>query len=269
MGNKPGDPVLDGQETILLKESTTPTPLAAHGQIYTKSDQRMYFQDGAGNEIEIVIAGVQFIDMFFTDNGTATPITTVDDPVALEGFAVSHATDFTVVASKNGDITDTANNGGILRITDVAHGLITGDIVTINGLATAAQNGITVITRIDDDNFDCDDISFVTIDETGTWEMGTYILTPTGGAGNYLIMFGSSATSAGANKTYLVNLVIGTTLQTDAKVERKYTAADIGSVMFSGIVSLADADRLWVCVTGLTDATDITFKHANLSLHRL
>ncbi len=269
MAEQIGNPVLQGETAILLKETTTPTAVSGYGHIYTKNTDRMFFQDGAGNEHEIVEVDVEHGEMFLNGNGTPVTITTKDDPVALEGFSSSHLVDFTFVASKNGVITDTANNSGTLRITDVAHGLITGDIVTINGLATPAQNGTTVITRITDDAFDCDDITFVTIDETGTWQMGSYLLTPTGGAGTYTALMTNSATPGGTNKTYLIQLCIGNVAQVDAKAERKFGAADIGAFPVGGFITLADADRIWLSVTNLTDTTDITFKHANLSLHRI
>ena len=264
-----GDPVLDGQTTILLAETTTPTAVTNYGQIYTKSSDRIFFQDGAGNEHEVVEVDVEHGEMYMDGNGTPVTITTKDDPVALEGFSSSHLVDFTFVSSSNGIITDTANNSGTLRITDVGHGLTTGDIVTINGLATPAQNGTTVITRITDDVFDCDDISYATIDETGTWQMGSYLLTPTGGAGTYLAIMFNSATPGGTNKTYLIQLCIGNVAQVDAKSERKFGAADIGAFPLGGFITLSDADRIWLSTTNLTDTTDITFKHANLSIHRI
>ena len=41
---------------LALKETTTPTALADHGKIYTKADNKLYFQDGAGTEHEIAFA---------------------------------------------------------------------------------------------------------------------------------------------------------------------------------------------------------------------
>lgn len=266
---KQGDPTLDGQTEILLAETTTPTPVSGFGKIYTKTNNRMYFQDGANVEHEIVEANVEHGEFFVKGNGTAITITTVDDPVAVELGASSHLADFTFQAGANGTITDTANNSGTLRITDAAHGRVTGDILTINGLATAAQNGITAITRIDDNTFDCDDITFVTIDETGTWQMGSYLLVPTGGAGDYRAMFTASAVSASANKTYLLELGILATLQNDVLIERRFSSGDIGALGFGGLITLADADRVWICITGITDATNLTLKHFNLSLNRI
>ena len=39
--------------TYTMKEITTPTALADHGRIYTKTDNKLYFQDGAGVEHEV------------------------------------------------------------------------------------------------------------------------------------------------------------------------------------------------------------------------
>ena len=39
--------------SVTVKETTTPTALADHGKIYTKNDNKLYFQDGAGTEHEI------------------------------------------------------------------------------------------------------------------------------------------------------------------------------------------------------------------------
>ena len=257
------------QGGLTLKEITTPTADPDYAKIYPKIDNRLYFQDGAGVEHEIVEVNVEHGEFFVKGNATATVITTVNDPVALELGASSHLKDFTFVAGSNGVITDTANNSGTLRITDVAHGLLTGDIVTINGLATASQNGITAITRIDDDTFDCDDITFATIDETGTWQMGSYLLAPTGSASDYRIMFSSSATSAGANKTFTIEVMNLISTHDDAIVERKFSSTDIGSMSTGGLITIADADRIWVAITGITDATNLTLKHFNMSLNRV
>ncbi len=264
-----GDPVQQGVTEILLAETTTPAAVANYAKIYSKTNDRIYFQDGDGNEHEIVEVDVEHGEMYMDTNGTATTITDANKTVAIEGFSSSHLVDLTFVSSSNGVITDTANNGGALRITDEGHGLSTGDIVTINGLFTASQNGTTAITKITNDVFDCNNLSYATIDETGTWQMGSYLLIPTGGDGSYLVSMSSSATPDGANKTYLIQLCINITAQVDVKVERKFSATDIGSLSMSGFITVAAANRVWISVTGLTDGTDVTFKHINLIMHRI
>ena len=37
----------------LVERSTTPTAIASYGKVYAKSDDKLYFQDGAGTEHEI------------------------------------------------------------------------------------------------------------------------------------------------------------------------------------------------------------------------
>lgn len=47
------DLMLAGDGVLGLKETTTPTADADHGKVYTKTDNKIYFQDGAGAEHEI------------------------------------------------------------------------------------------------------------------------------------------------------------------------------------------------------------------------
>ena len=44
------------QTLIALKETNTPTADSNYGKIYTKSDNKLYFQDGGGTEHEISFA---------------------------------------------------------------------------------------------------------------------------------------------------------------------------------------------------------------------
>lgn len=269
MANNPGDPVLQDGVEILLKETTTPTAVSGSMKVYTKTDNKLYVQDGAGVEHEVSEADLLHGEFFVNGNGTATVITDASKPVALEIGASDHLKDFTFQGGSNGVITNTADNSTVLRITDASHGLVTGDIVTINGLATASQNAMTKITRIDDNTFDCDDITFATASETGTWQMGSYLLVPAGGAGDYRVMFTATATAASANKTYTAQLVVGITLDDPMISEVRLASTDVSMMGFGGIHTLAVADRVWICLNGLTDGTNITLKHFNLSLNRI
>ena len=42
--------------SLTLKETTTPTAVADHAKLYTKTDNKLYFQDGAGTEHEVTIS---------------------------------------------------------------------------------------------------------------------------------------------------------------------------------------------------------------------
>ena len=41
---------------LAFQETTTPTPLVNYGKIYTKTDNALYFQDGAGVEHTVTIS---------------------------------------------------------------------------------------------------------------------------------------------------------------------------------------------------------------------
>jgi len=47
---------LDDLTYVPLAETTTPTAEDSVGKVYTKSDNKLYFQDGAGSEHEVSLA---------------------------------------------------------------------------------------------------------------------------------------------------------------------------------------------------------------------
>lgn len=81
----------------------------------------------------------------------------------------------------SGTITGAANNGaGLIRITDVAHGLSTGSRVEISGvLGTVEANGEWVVTVISADTFDLQGSAFVNAYTSGgIWNRPYEIATP-------------------------------------------------------------------------------------------
>lgn len=52
---------------VTLKETTTPTPVADYGKLYTKTDNRLYFQDGAGEENELAHTDLGFVHVELMD----------------------------------------------------------------------------------------------------------------------------------------------------------------------------------------------------------
>lgn len=64
------------------------------------------------------------------------------------------------------------DSSGLVKITDTAHGLSTGDRIHVrNVTGVSAANGTWYVTRIDDDNFTLDDSVFsgTYTDDTGEW----------------------------------------------------------------------------------------------------
>ena len=64
MAKNVGDPVLEGQTAILLGETTTPSAQTNFAQIYTKSDNKVYFQDGAGVEHTVMVGATGIKHLF-------------------------------------------------------------------------------------------------------------------------------------------------------------------------------------------------------------
>jgi hypothetical protein len=106
------------------------------------------------------LATIDFLDgPYLPNNITAFSLT----PGAATGTGV------TLKSGATTAITAAANNGsGLIRITSVAHGKVTGDMVGIEGVVgTTEANGSWTITKIDADNFDLQSSTF-----TNAWVSG-------------------------------------------------------------------------------------------------
>lgn len=62
-----------GSGVLCLAETTTPTADVNFGKIYTKIDNKAYFQDGAGVEHELFYAPA-YGEIYFKDNAVATTL---------------------------------------------------------------------------------------------------------------------------------------------------------------------------------------------------
>lgn len=58
-----GEQPFKGAEAVPLPETTTPTPIASVGKVYTKSNNELFFQDGNG--VEHLVHGDSFSDMWY------------------------------------------------------------------------------------------------------------------------------------------------------------------------------------------------------------
>jgi len=95
--------LLVGGGSLVLPEITTPTADASFAKVYTKSDNKLYFQDGAGSEHELGFAGsaATFDQVYNTQSGTHT--IDVNDGDVL--WDIQNAYSFVV------DIADITNSG--------------------------------------------------------------------------------------------------------------------------------------------------------------
>jgi hypothetical protein len=163
-------------------------------------------------------------------------------------------------------IASVANNGdGTLRVSDVAHGLTEGSIVSIRN--TANYNGVYVIDSVNANAFD---ITAVWVaDNTGSWDEGSRLIAGTEAAGTYYCSFSVSGSSAVAAKIYKLVIFKNATGQTKIVTERTYPDTGLDCVSASGIVTIVATDRITIAISGETDGTDFVLEHANVNLYKL
>lgn len=210
-----------------------------------------------------------YAEMYEYENAAATTIGTQDVYHAVNNFTEGSLEGFTFTPGIEGSIASVADYSatvtGAILITDVDHGLLTGDIVTIH--STTNYNGTFVITKVTADTFYV--INTYVSTETGEWAMGSYLKCGSGSAGVYKLSMHNTSWSALANQTFKFEMNINTTELDNVAVSRKYSTTDYGSLSSSGIVTLAEGDRVWMSCMNQTSSSDITIRHANINISRL
>ncbi len=185
----------------------------------------------------------------------------------LEGSVIEG---FTFLASATGVITDTENNGGVLRCTDAAHGLTTGQYVTLHGMGDSDHDSDTRVTVISASVFDCDDIAYNSADDTGKWTRGSSLTVNTGGAGNYQLSYSASVRAEDNGKRFKIELVKNTSHLDESATWRKIANGnDVGNLASGCTEYLADGDVIWVQVKNTDDASDLIYDYANVNIFRV
>ncbi|MCP4568557.1 MAG: hypothetical protein GY841_13350, partial [FCB group bacterium] len=167
-------------------------------------------------------------------------------------------------------ITDTDDNGGVLQCTDVAHGLTTGQYITLHGMADAAHDGETRVTVVSVDVFDCDDIAHNSDSDTGNWSRGSSLTVDSGGAGNYHISYSASVRAGDNGKRFKLEIVKNTTHLDEFATWRKIANGnDVGNLAASGIVTLVEGDTIWAHTKNTDDDADLIIDYANVNAVRI
>jgi hypothetical protein len=188
-----GDPLT----ALLLAETTTPTPVANHGKIYTKSDNFLYFQDGAG--IESVVGGFPLFKSF-----------SIADPGAAGVFYVGGFYLFAAAASTltiGGTVTRTFGTAGQAHgahafcVASGAGGTdlvltVSGISIDDNGTRTPADSEIIVA--------DTDQATGNQYFETTKKWLGQITYTLTGAAGAFQFNYGFTEYENFVNRNFIL-----------------------------------------------------------------
>jgi len=254
---------------LYLDEITTPPAINSKGAIYPKDDNKLYFQDGAGTEHTLNLNGSDYGEMGNVYGSDATEVLAE----ANKWYAMYHANitgsaphlnfGFTFTAGSNGTIASVANNGnGKPRFTDNDHGLLDGDIVTIQS-TEGNYDGIGVVANKTANTFDIETMTYNNA-ATGFWQMGSYLKCAT--AGQYRGVWTSIVTQTSTNKKVHITPYIGIAQATKAYSCRLFSgASDTGTQAGNGLMDFGVGDRIWFAVQS-DNAQTITFKVRNVSV---
>lgn len=209
-------------------------------------------------------------EMYSYENATLTAIDETNVYHAIHTIATGGTCKgWTFKAGSTGPIASFATYGGGLAtlITDVGHGLVNGEIITISN--STNYNGSHVVTRIDNDTFT---IPVAYVAEAGgpNWIRGSSLRANSGSAGVYKLSWNTTCFPAGANDNFKVEPNLNTTdLDNMAASCRLTVAADRRLLAGGGIVTISDGDYIWMTTRNEDAPDDITFRHFNVSIVRI
>ncbi len=215
----------------------------------------------------------QYGEMSVIANQVVT-IETADIPNAFKDFSAGDTKEWSFVAGKTGAITAYADYSGTvagtIKATSAAHGLVTGDIITIRGtVAPNDYNGVYEITKIGDNDFYFTNAGWNADAGASDWEMGAYLLPDAGAAGAYEIHWTCSLSEGGAAGSVVIFSVYqNTTNDVKINASRKFSNNDLGSVSGCGIITIAALDRIWFAFES-DGVNDLTVRFMNLVLHEI
>ena len=255
---------------LTLKERATPTADTNYGKIYTKTDNNLYFQDGAGNEHSVQLAAAEIAEMFMYESAGTITIDTTDEYHLMSGYSAGVLEGWTFDAGSTGPIASFATAGGnLINATDVGHGLVTGDEVSITGTAAPNDyNGVFTITKITDDIFQFTKAGF-NLTTTATWTEGSYLEAGVDAAGEYLANLSITAAGVNAAKNWKFELFKNSTEVDHVATEMTPAGTNHQNCASSGFITIVAGDRIYVGLKNETDATDLELEHANVNLHRI
>jgi len=256
------------QGTLYLDETITPTAQGSKGAVYTKSDNEVYFQDGAGVEKRLKTGITDYGEMGNVYGSSASEVINSTDEwhgmfhANITGAAPHLNNNFTFVAGKegSGNVT-TAEAGAAINIADTDHGLLTGDYVTVQ---SANHVGVGEVTKIDANNFTLD-IAYVG-EEAAPLQMGSYLLVSK--TGIYRGVWNASfSQSLNNTQTSLITPFVNKIQSTKALAARLLSNnTDVGSIGGNGLMSFSANDRIWFAVQSTAEQT-ITFTVRNVTIH--
>ena len=270
---------------LFLNETTTPTPVADDGAIYTKSTNELFFQDGAGKEH--LVHGDSFSVIWHHGISTVeVTISAIDTFTLIDSFTVVGNEDDLGNATGNistNTITLSSGSGGEYKIT--YHGSVTATGGADKEMIFAY--GITLATPKDITNVTDDLVTPIVITSTGhgldngdmveiadvlgnTAANGSFIVDSKAADTFVIVALDGNATTG--NGDYNEGSPTGEiTIEYPGQmvVHRMVRGADLGALSATGIHELADSDVISLYVANVSGTTNLTVAAISFGIDRI
>ena len=271
--------------TIFFSETTTPTPIADTGAIYTKANNELFFQDGAGNEH--LLHGDAFSNIWFHNASTVeVTIATEDAFTKIDSFTVVGKEDDlanVVGSSAANTLTLSSIAGGEYEISFHASITATGgadkEMLIAVGFTLATPKDITDVTD--------DTVTPIVITSTahgledGDMVEIVGVLVNTAANGSFIVdnkatntfqIVALDGTATTGNGDYAEGTPTGdVTIEYPGNmvVHREVRGASLGAISATGIHTIANSDVLAVYVANLDGITNLTVAAISFDAFRI
>lgn len=270
---------------LFMEETTTPTPVANYGALYTKNTNTLWFQDGAG--VEHLLHGDAFSNIWFHGTGSVeVAISTQDAFTKIDSFTVvGHEDDLSNVvgSAANDNLTLSSVAGGEYVLS--YHGSVTATGGADKEMSFAT--GITLATPKDITNVTDDTVTPIVITsvahgfDNGDMVEIAGVLVNTAANGSFIVdnkandtfeivnLDGSATTGNGDYDEGTPTGDVTVWYPGNMEVHRMVRGADFGSISATGFHILADDDVLALYVANLSGTTNLTVSAVSLGINRI
>lgn len=217
-------------------------------------------------------------EMFDFDNTDAYVVNeqTSDHMYHTNGMQAGDLAEWTFDAGGAGtsfpiaSIADGAASGVDIAVTTTGtHGLAVGDIISQTNLTSAVYTGTFIVKAIISTTV-YEVAAVFTATDTGTMDQAAVLIAGADAAGQYLVNWATSGTSAANNETFDFAIHIGAAHEDSTNSRRKFgTAGDVGNVSGVSIIPITGGDKVSFMVANVDSAANITLRDFTMVLVRL
>jgi len=218
----------------------------------------------------LTIATSKYGGMFLEEGSVALNILDANVYHAAYGSESGQLSGVTFIAGYSRTISSVEENEAGVSIkvnTSTDHGLATGDAVSFH--STTDYNGVKAVLSAPSST-QIIVAGTYGVTRTGTLLRPDYLKISAGAAGTYLCNLALTADASGNNKLFKMKIFINAVEARNIVMEDFFqTQSAYKQMSTSGILILAENDRVWMGVMNKTDTTDITFRHGNVNICRI